>query len=44
MDFKVIISQNAAEQLESILDYLVYKLHSTQAASNVLNEVEASYA
>ena len=43
MDFKVIISQNAAEQLESILDYLVYKLHSPQAASNVLNEVEAAY-
>ena len=37
MDFKVIISQNAAEQLESILDYLVYKLHSPQT------EVEAAY-
>ncbi|MGM9528517.1 MAG: type II toxin-antitoxin system RelE/ParE family toxin [Phascolarctobacterium sp.] len=43
MDFKIIISENAARQLENILDYLIYRLHSPQAASNVLNEIEAAY-
>lgn len=44
MEFKVIVTEHAAQQLENILDYLVYRLNSLQAASNLLNEVEAAYS
>ena len=43
MEFSVIVTEHAAQQLENILDYLVYRLHSPQAATNLLNEIEAAY-
>ena len=42
MEFKVIVTEYAAQQLENILDYLVYRLHSPQAARNILNEIECA--
>lgn len=40
MAYKVIITENALKQLESIADYLVYRLHNKQAAAGVLGDFE----
>ena len=41
--YKVIVTENAAQQVENILDYIIYRLHNEKAAIEILNEIEATY-
>lgn len=43
MEYKVIVTENAAHQVENILDYIIYKLHNEKAAIEILNEIESTY-
>ncbi len=43
MAYKVIVTENAAQQVENILDYIIYRLHNEKAAIEILNEIEATY-
>lgn len=40
MDYKVLVTSDAEEDLEVILKYLLYEKKSEQAALNVLNDFE----
>lgn len=42
MDYKVLITSNAEADLEGFIRYLLYEKKSEQAASNVLNDFEAT--
>ena len=43
MAYKVIVTENAAQQVENILDYIIYRLHNEEAAIEILNEIEETY-
>lgn len=43
MAYKVIVTENAAQQVENILDYIIYRLHNEKAAIEILYEIEATY-
>lgn len=40
MDFEVIFSEQAEQDLDKIISYCLYKLKNTQAAMNILSDVE----
>ncbi|MGN1143115.1 MAG: type II toxin-antitoxin system RelE/ParE family toxin [Anaerovoracaceae bacterium] len=40
MDYNVIMTERAKEQLDAITHYILYQFKSRQAAENVLNDVE----
>ncbi len=40
MDFDVIFSEQAEQNLDRIISYCLYKLKNTQAAMNILKDVE----
>ena len=42
MEYKVVITSDAEEDLDDILRYLLLEKKSNQAASNVLNDFEAT--
>ena len=42
MDYKVLITSDAEADLEGFIRYLLYEKKSEQAASNVLNDFEAT--
>ena len=42
MDYKVVITEDAEEDLERFIKYLVIEKESMQAAENVLNDYEAT--
>ena len=43
MAYKLVVTENAAQQIESIVDYIMYRLHNKQAAIDVINDVEKAY-
>ena len=43
MAYKVIVTENAAQQVENILEYIIYRLHNEEAAIEILNEIEETY-
>lgn len=43
MKFKLIISQRAEELLDNILYYIINQLKNSQAAANLLNQIEHVY-
>lgn len=43
MGYKLIISEDAHEDVNDIVRHIVHELKSPQAASNFLNDVEAGY-
>ena len=42
MDYKVVVTQDAEEDLERFIKYLVFEKESMQAAENVLNDYDAT--
>jgi plasmid stabilization system protein ParE len=42
MDYKVLVTKDAEEDLERFIDYLIIEKESLQAAENVLNDYEAT--
>lgn len=40
MAYKVVVTKNALQQLENIIDYLVYHLHNRQAATGVIDDFQ----
>ena len=42
MDYKVVVTRDAEEDLESFIKYLVFEKESMQAAENVLNDYDAT--
>ncbi|MBQ7760157.1 MAG: type II toxin-antitoxin system RelE/ParE family toxin [Acidaminococcaceae bacterium] len=44
MAYKLVVTENAAQQVESIVDYIMYRLHNKQAAIDVINDVEKAYS
>lgn len=43
MDYKLIISKDAHEDINDIMRYIVHELKNSQAATGFLDDVEASY-
>ena len=43
MEYKLIITEQAEEQLEACVHYLLYQLKNQQAATHFLNEMEKLY-
>ena len=42
MEYKVVITTDAEEDLDKFIRYLLFEKHNGQAASNVLNDFEAT--
>ena len=42
MDYKVVITADAEEDLDRFIQYLLFEKQNSQAASNVLNDFEAT--
>lgn len=42
MDYKVVVTRDAEEDLERFMEYLLIEKESIQAAENVLNDYDAS--
>ena len=42
MDYKVVVTRDAEEDLESFIKYLIIEKESMQAAENVLNDYDAT--
>ena len=42
MDYKVVVTIDAEEDLDNFIKYLLYEKKSTQAAKNVLDDFEAT--
>ena len=42
MDYKVVVTRDAEEDLESFIKYLIFEKESMQAAENVLNDYDAT--
>lgn len=42
MDYKVVVTKDAEEDLERFLKYLIIEKESTQAVENVLNDYDAT--
>lgn len=42
MDFKVVVTKDAENDLERFIRYLLYEKESVQAAENVLNDYDAA--
>lgn len=42
MDYKVVVTVDAEEDLDNYIKYLLYEKKSTQAAKNVLDDFEAT--
>jgi len=42
MDYKVVVTRDAEEDLERFIEYLIFKKESMQAAQNVLNDYDAT--
>lgn len=42
MDYKVVVTRDAQEDLERFIKYLIIEKESTQAAENVLNDYDAT--
>lgn len=42
MDYKVVVTRDAEEDLESFIKYLIIEKESIQAAENVLNDYDAT--
>ncbi len=42
MDYKVIVTRDAQEDLERFIKYLIIEKESTQAAENILNDYDAT--
>ena len=42
MDYKVVVTKDAEEDLERFIRYLVYEKESVQAAQNLLNDFDAT--
>ena len=42
MDYKVVIASDAEEDLDGFIRYLLFEKQSTQAASNLLDDFEAT--
>lgn len=42
MDYKVVVTRDAAEDLERFIQYLMAEKESVQAAENVLNDYDAT--
>ena len=42
MDYKVVVTQDAEEDLERFIKYLIIEKESMQAAENVLNDYDAT--
>ena len=40
MDYKVIFTENALEDMNSIVEYLIFHLHNKQAANHFIDSVE----
>lgn len=42
MDYKVVVTRDAEEDLERFIHYLIFEKESMQAAENVLNDYDAT--
>ena len=42
MDYKVVVTRDAEEDLESFIKYLIFEKESMQTAENVLNDYDAT--
>ena len=42
MDYKVVVTRDAEEDLERFIKYLIFEKESMQAAENVLNDYDAT--
>ena len=42
MDYKVVVTRDAEEDLESFIKYLIFEKESMQAVENVLNDYDAT--
>jgi len=42
MDYKVVVTRDAEEDLEHFIEYLIFEKESMQAAQNVLNDYDAT--
>ena len=42
MDYKVVVTKDAEEDLERFIKYLIFEKKSLQAAENVLNDYDAT--
>ena len=42
MDYKIVLKQNAENDLDSFISYLLFEKRSEQAAGNLLNDFEAT--
>lgn len=42
MDYKVVVTRDAEEDLDRFIKYLIFEKESTQAAQNVLNDYDAA--
>ena len=42
MDYKIVLMQNAENDLDSFISYLLFEKRSKQAAGNLLNDFEAT--
>lgn len=43
MDYKIIITEGAEQQLDNLITYLLFELQNEQAAIHLLNQVEQIY-
>lgn len=42
MEYKIVVTQDAQEDLDRFISYLIYEKESIQAAQNVLNDYDAT--
>lgn len=42
MDYKIVVTKNAEEDLDRFIKYLIFEKESLQAAQNVLNDYDAT--
>ncbi|MBQ8147964.1 MAG: type II toxin-antitoxin system RelE/ParE family toxin [Lachnospiraceae bacterium] len=42
MDYRIVVTKDAEEDLERFIKYLIYEKESMQAAKNVLNDYDAT--
>ena len=43
MAYKLVVTDNAAQQVESIVDYIMYRLNNKQAAKAIIDDIEKGY-
>ena len=42
MDYKIVVTKYAEEDLENIIEYLIYEKENMQAARNVLDDYDST--